>query len=529
VPPRAPLVAGLASLALVVAVLMLALGGSGEDPPATGAASLVPADALAYVNLSIDPTRPAVRRALALARRLPDYASLSGSLARSVSGTVSGGSRPVDFARDVRPWLGREAAFAVLDTSASTAASLTVLDVSRPQRARAFVSGAGGAPDGRYDGVSLLRYPTGTEAAFLEHYLLLGQAAGVRAAIDVATGRGPSLAGSPAYQRAAAGEPADRVLDAYASAVGLRRVLLPRGGLLGALSVLLDEPALTGASVSISPQSGGARVRFHSALDPTLAQVTGFHPREFSPTLQNVVPAGSTLLLDVDGLDRIAPRILNAGAIAGIGRGIGPLLRRLGSALSAEGVDVHRVLSLFDGETAVALVPHAGTPVLVIVARIRDQSAASDELATLEGPLAQLFPPPSSGSGQVPELSDRSIGGVTAHRLALAPGLQIDYAVTGGLLVVSTGIDGIAAVAARTRALAADPAFGRVLGDRPSRVTSLLFLDFSQLLSLAERMGLTRGARLMALRPDLEKVRTVGMDSTSGEADTTAELYLQIS
>ncbi len=60
-------------------------------------------------------------------------------------------------------------------------------------------------------------------------------------------------------------------------------------------------------------------------------------------------------------------------------------------------------------------------------------------------------------------------------------------------------------------------------------MTSLLFLDFSQLLSLGEQTGLTRSVRLTAVRPDLEKVRAVGLDSTSGEADTTAELFLQIS
>ena len=66
------------------------------------------------------------------------------------------------------------------------------------------------------------------------------------------------------------------------------------------------------------------------------------------------------------------------------------------------------------------------------------------------------------------------------------------------------------------------------LASRPQRVTSLLFLDFSQLLSLGEQTGLTPSARVRALTPDLEKIRGVGMDSTSGEADTTAELFLQI-
>jgi hypothetical protein len=59
-------------------------------------------------------------------------------------------------------------------------------------------------------------------------------------------------------------------------------------------------------------------------------------------------------------------------------------------------------------------------------------------------------------------------------------------------------------------------------------VTSLLFLDFSQLLSLGEQTGLTRSGRFRELGPDLAKVRAIGLSSTSGEADTTVELLLQI-
>jgi hypothetical protein len=69
-----------------------------------------------------------------------------------------------------------------------------------------------------------------------------------------------------------------------------------------------------------------------------------------------------------------------------------------------------------------------------------------------------------------------------------------------------------------------DPADAATLGS-----TSLLFLDFSQLLSLGEQTGLTRSAAFEALRPDLERIRAVGLNSASGEADTTAELILQIS
>jgi hypothetical protein len=70
--------------------------------------------------------------------------------------------------------------------------------------------------------------------------------------------------------------------------------------------------------------------------------------------------------------------------------------------------------------------------------------------------------------------------------------------------------------------------YGTVLGERPDQVTSLLFLDFSQLLRLGEQTGLVHGQRANALLPDLERIRSIGLASTRGEADTNAELFLQI-
>jgi hypothetical protein len=527
--PLAAVVAAL--LVLVVAVVAALAGGSGEPPPATGAAAIVPGNALAYVHLSTDPSRPAVKRALALARLFPDYFLASAAVTTRL-GAIAGGSGSVDFAHDIRPWLGKEAAFALLNTTTSTAGSLIVLDVTDQGRASAFLNRSGASTAGAYGGVALLRYQSGTELAFVGHYLALGQDASVRAAIDVAAGRTASLQSDAAYRAAAAGEPADRVLDAYASLAGVRRLLAPQHGPLGALGVLLFKPSLTGATISVSALARGAQVRVHSALDPALARLTGTGKTAFTPTLQNVIPAGSTLMLDVTGLDQVAPRVLDAGAAGGVAGRIGPLLRRLGAALVSEGVNVPAIVSIFRGETAVAIAPATRTksraPTLVIVARTQDEAATRTALAALELPLEQLFPAPSSGPGQAPLFNDRQIAGVTAHQLSLAPGLEFDYAVFNGLVVISTSLNGIAGVAARAHPIANDSSFKSTLANRPDRVTSLLFLDFSQLLSLGEQTGLTRSARYRAIRADLEKVRAVGLDSTSGEADTTAELFLQI-
>jgi hypothetical protein len=533
---RALLATAVALVVVAVAVAVAASqggGAGGGPPPATGAAAIVPADALAYVHLSTDGTRPGVKRALTLAARFPDYPLLGAALASRLGALGSAGSA-ISFATDVRPWLGGEAALALLNTATSTADPLIVLDVADHARAQAFVSGIGASRSGAYRGVQLLLRAPSTTLAFVSHYLVIGTAAGVRAAIDVVAAGAPSLAADAAYRRAAANEPAGRLLDAYASAAGVRRLLVAQGGLLGALGVLLYQPALSGVAVSLSAAPPGAQLLIHSALDPSLARIGGSGSRSFTPSLAADLPSGSTLALDVTGLARIAPRVLDAGTTGGIAGGLGALLSRLGTALSAEGVNVAQILSIFGGETAVAIAPGATgrTPGLLIVARTPNEAATEAKLAELEVPLAQLLSAPASASGSAggvePAFTDRQIDGVTAHQLPVASGFELDYAVFRGLVVVSTSLDGIAAVVADKHTLANQLGFKETLAGRPPRVTSLLFLDFSQLLSLAEQTGLTRGARFAVLRADLDKVRAVGLTSTSGEADSTAELSLQI-
>jgi hypothetical protein len=513
---------------LIVVLAVLAFSGSGPVPPATGAARVVPSDVLGYVHLSVDPSRPAVRDAQALARKFPDYPIVYAAAITRLTAIV-GDSSSADFATGIRPWLGREVAFALLDTPGVSAPALLVLDVRDRARAQRFVTGAGATPVAVYDGARILGYRSGTELAFVSHYLVVGPDAGVRAAIAAGTGRTRSLAADPVYRRAAAGEPADRVLDVYLPAAGLRRVLEPRGGVIGAIAALVDRPTLEGTTLSMGAVSGGAEVQIHSALSGASAagRKSRSRPYSFVPTLQSVLPAGSTLMLDVAGLDRAGPQLLRAFATARVAANLAPLLARLGTALTAQGVSTSKIKSIFDGETAVALSP-GPTPSLLIVARTSNQAATRSQLAQLEAPLTALFPAPATGPGQIPGLADQQVGGVTVHELGLGPGVQIDYTVFNGLVVVSTSLQAIDEVASRSRSLAGDNAYKAVLSDQPGQLSSVLFADFSQLLRLGEQTGLTNGTRMRALLPDLAKVRAIGLSSTSGESDTTTELHVEI-
>ena len=70
-----------------------------------------------------------------------------------------------------------------------------------------------------------------------------------------------------------------------------------------------------------------------------------------------------------------------------------------------------------------------------------------------------------------------------------------------------------------------DPRSGR----RPGRVTSLVFLDFSQLLGLGERTGLNASRSYLAARSDLRRIRALGASTSGGGTESTTELRLQIS
>jgi hypothetical protein len=110
---------GWASRAVLVLAVLLLLGIVGvavqatrADPgPGGRAAELVPASALAFARLDTDPGDPAARRLARLAPRIPGYSVARDAALRAVSPAPGA----FDLQRDVRPWLGDEAAAALVD------------------------------------------------------------------------------------------------------------------------------------------------------------------------------------------------------------------------------------------------------------------------------------------------------------------------------------------------------------------------------------------------------------------------------
>ena len=483
----------------------------------------MPAGALVYLHVSTDSSRDAVARASRLVNGFPSYPRLRDA----ILGRLSASGGPVDIQRDIQPWLGHEAAVALLDTGSATAGSLVVIDVSDRSRARAFVERSQGAPSTTYSGTPIQRLGS-VSVAFVGHYLVIGQDATVRQAIDLAAGRGRSLAQDPTFASATRGLPSGRVADGFLTASGIRRLLAPQGGLLGAIGTLLNHPALTAAGLALSPAGGGARLMVHEVLDPGLQRSAPAPFRTFSPSLASAVPANALAYLGVAGLDRALGRLL--GAAGRSGAALGAILARARRTLSGpEALSLASDLrALLGGEVAIWVTPGSPTPELAVLTAADDETRTRLDLARLQQPLARIFTPPGAGPGQAPTFDQRNVQGIEISSLRLAPGLELDYAVQSHRLVVATAVAPILAALRPGRRLADTPAYAQALSERPSRVTSLLFLDFSQLLALGEQTGLSSSAAYARIRNDLQRVRAVGESSSGGAGQTTAEIFLSI-
>ena len=494
---RRPVLAGLGLVALLALVAGLVCGRE-ESGPSDGLVRLVPASALVYLHASTDPDREGDARLGRLVAALPP----AGRALRSIATDVAPG-RSLDLTRDVRPWLGDEAAYALVAPGEPLLLA-TIADRAGADRLVRRIAGA--AKPTTQDGARLTVNGETAVAVIGEDVLALGGEAAVRAALDRDAGRGDGLAGSRGFRAATRGRPADRTLDAYASATGVRE--LP-----GALAALLDRPGLEAAGAAVAAEDDGVR---------TSVRLAGGAPQDaaFEPQLTERFPEDAAAYLGVRG----APRLLRfAERLGGAG-----FSARLRSFLGDAGVDLDRdLLAPLADEVGVAVTPPAGgaqAPVVTLKARTRESARTRQALARLQEPLASQLAVP----GTVPSFQPVTIGGLAASTLRLTPELAPTFAVSQAGVVVSTAPSGLEPPRGT---IASAPAFRTTIGEVPESTDSLVFLDLRQLLALGEQTGLTDISGLATARDDLARVRAAGLVVTEDPArksDTTAELFLQI-
>lgn len=515
---RMAFAAGLIAGFLAVAALVQ----SDHDGAQTDhAADLVPGNALAYVHATVDTGSDQWKDATSLIRRLPRIARLRD---RTLRGLTARGAR-LDLERQVYPWLGDEAALALLAGRGGQARSLILLEVSDGPLARDFLARAvGRIRRSRYREIGIEFYGN-LATAFLGNFLAIGRLENVRAAIDAWQGRTDSLAAAPALARARSGLPDnERLLYAYASRDGVKRVLGDQPGPIGRLVKLIDEPALEGAAVALRPEKKGLLVDFASAL--RRKSIRDSRERAFEPKLLEVVPRDAIAYFGERGADRIFERI---SAVAGANAlSLPAALRRLGADLAgAQGARIRRaVRPLLQEEAALFVSPSDTAPLITLVVNRVDRREAGQLIERFQPLLTRLIQRPAVG--QVPTFQPRRIAGLDAATLAISPSLSLTYSIFGGRAVLSTSPNGIREVRTVRSPITDNPLFDSDLLDNLGTVSSVLFLDLEQLLALGEQAGLGETSSYRAFKADFSEVEAVSAVTQNKPASRQATIFIEV-
>ncbi len=331
------------------------------------ASRAAPADTAVYLKVYLQPSTGQKMNLLGLVGRLPgfrDAATLDEKLHEVAQRLL--GEAGIDYAADVRPWLGVELALAVAPSKAVDGVPhlLLLAAVKDAAAARAVIprlmarDGVTYAPEAYRGRAAMMS--SGISYALLDDLLVVANTPSrLRAALDADADAAPSLADSAAFGAGMRTVPADHLAALY---VDLGRVApLDADGHLGgfatAVLALTAEPDglhLDG-SAPFAADAASERARAAFALGSEATRLAGWMP----PTTRAE--------LDLFGLQQSLADLEAGMAAAPSFRPVADALNQLRAVAAVGlGVNVDRdLLPLFDGEAAVALgaldpsAPHA--------------------------------------------------------------------------------------------------------------------------------------------------------------------------
>jgi hypothetical protein len=573
---RRRLAVGLAAVVAIAVILVAAVPalpcqapGGDACPPADDAIDLVPDDALAYLHVNADPATEQFTQATRIATQAPTISKQGiDQLLAQLPGP--NGSQ-VDFARDLEPWFGGEAALAIVPAGAGAAQEVQLLEVSDEQGARKFADsiGAGKPQSTAYRGVQISVDRRGLATALVGSFLAIGRESGVRDMIDAQSGaKGTgSLAGDPDATAALDALPATRLADAYLSEDGIARLVANPRAPLATLASVINPGASRGVAAALVASPDGIDVDVRSELDPERAKAhPGFFSAfsSFTPTLAAVLPAGSLGYLGFGDPGSTLKSLLEQASVEepGLAAAVGSLTKRV---KQLGNVDLEKdLLPSLGDEAAFALQPtpsagalgagnggkHRGgkgsdspappgtppapegalsnsqTPFLEFIGAGIDAGAAGKALASLQEPIAKALN--ASSDGQAPAFSEHKVGDATAQSLQLSPTVDLTYAISGSNLVIATNPAGVEQVATGDGGLDGAPLFDQATSGFPGTPSVLGYLDLGRLISLGEEAGLSQDPAYATFAPEIRTLRALGLAVQSSPDELSTDLRLVV-
>ncbi len=487
------------STTLVAALAVLA-GGCGGGGTATGtdsAASIVPASAVVYASINLDSDSDQWKKAATLVDKFPDGRRL---LRQAVQELEEDQNR--DWERDIKPALGDQLAFAVLDFQDDEPVLVAILK-----------------PDDK-DKLNALLADEDNEPAFTTE-------------VDGWTVVSDKQASLDALQRAAEGDTLADSDDFQATMDDLGDETLASVYVNGArlVEVFRGLAAAEGETQTFEQLFSQGLGRFESAGTALLARDDGVEwkalakgrPAEngqggfgdvaqsFDTTLDERVPSGALAFLSFNGsnykqqLENLTPQQQS-------------MLRQIESML---GISIDELADLLSGEGGVYVRPGAPFPEATLILKVTDEAQARAVLDRLARRLAAL------GDAQVQQTE---IAGVQAGQVRVGS-ITIAYAVFDGMAVVTTSPAGIEALREGGDTLSDDDAYKDALETAgvPDESSGFLFWNIEDTVPLLRSYAqLSDESIPPELWTNLGPLRSFVLYASGDEDTARADAFLKI-
>jgi len=306
-PRRARLVGAIAAVAVLMAgggayAAFSAFNGSGAQPE-----DVLPASSIAFVKVDLDPSAGQKLELFRLLQKFPQSAQLRSGDATFgdwlVRRLVESGSGPISYAADIKPWLGKRFAVAVVPGAAGAGSVDTVLALAETDD-----QAAGAAMDKIKKASSSHTF----DYAFANGYVVVSPDSADAAHRAVAAGAATSLASNQQFVADVATLNSDQVVTGWADAAKLGQLVKARLASTAGRSAI---GALGGA--------GGGLGGLSSLVDNAYQgrYVLGMHAADGSIEIQVASIGGRPAPAEpaVSGLDHVAANAVGVVAIGGLG------------------------------------------------------------------------------------------------------------------------------------------------------------------------------------------------------------------
>ena len=300
----------LASLTALALVAFAGCGGDKKEQPA----ALAPERSVIFVDVTLDPDGDQQKAVDQIVGKFPGSGPAGDRVERLLSRAFRESDSKLSYEKDVKPWLGDEAGFFAARLSGGELRDAAALVATKDEDASMDAVKKAAREDGdeaKYEGKTYRRFKDDTAAGAFDGFLVVGNEAGVKAAID--SGKGDALDDSKAYKDALDNAPDDRLATVFVNAPRLARSL--PGGQSGAFRRLFRDPY----TATVTADRDGVQV--DSSLPSSIASAFGPFLGKGTDFLKGL-PGDSWLALGQPDLGKTVSSYIDLIASSVGGRGL---------------------------------------------------------------------------------------------------------------------------------------------------------------------------------------------------------------